>query len=117
MFLVRLANFIYGYVVIIIEGMFPERFLNICARRGIYLWNVKKEGKYQISANISVRGFKMVRRLQKSRCRVILKNEGACPLCFQAQEKKGLCFGSGCFCAFIVCDDKIYLGGGYQRKC
>ena len=66
MFLVRLANFIYGYVVIIIEGMFPERFLNICARRGIYLWNVKKEGKYQISANISVRGFKMVRPVAKN---------------------------------------------------
>jgi similar to stage IV sporulation protein len=99
MFLVRLANFIYGYVVIIIEGMFPERFLNICARRGIYLWNVKKEGKYQISANISVRGFKMVRPVaKKSRCRVILKKRRGLPFyVFRHRKRKAFALGAVVF--------------------
>lgn len=78
MFLVKLLNIIRGYVIIIIEGVFPERFLNICARRGIYLWNVTRRDKLRISANVSVKGFKAMRPIAKKNAlpRVYTKKKG-----------------------------------------
>ena len=37
----RLVNLVRGSVCLEVEGAFPERFLNLCAQRGILFWNVE----------------------------------------------------------------------------
>ncbi len=37
----RLVNVLRGNVRLEVEGAFPERFLNLCAQRGILFWNVE----------------------------------------------------------------------------
>ena len=35
------TNALRGKVCLEVEGAFPERFLNLCAQRGILFWNVE----------------------------------------------------------------------------
>ena len=39
--LLRMVNALRGSVRLEVEGAFPERFLNLCAQRGILFWNVE----------------------------------------------------------------------------
>ena len=36
----RMVNALRGSVRLEVSGAFPERFLNLCAQRGIVFWNV-----------------------------------------------------------------------------
>ncbi len=58
MLLTKLFYFFCGYLVIRVEGQYPERFLNVCAKRGILLWNVFPRSKTLITCHISNRHFK-----------------------------------------------------------
>lgn len=44
MFLTRLFQLLLGYVRFTVDGGSPEKFLNLTARAGITLWNLKREG-------------------------------------------------------------------------
>ena len=37
----RMVNALRGSVRLEVSGAFPERFLNLCAQRGIVFWNVE----------------------------------------------------------------------------
>ena len=43
MFFYILWNFLKGYVVIRVDGLSLEKFINITVSRGIYLWELKTE--------------------------------------------------------------------------
>lgn len=40
MMIVRVLRWLFGYIRFTVEGTFPERFLNVAARRGISLWGL-----------------------------------------------------------------------------
>jgi len=61
----KIIGFLRGYVEICAEGFFCERFLNICMRREIYLWQVRRRGTNRISACISIRGFHELRQIAR----------------------------------------------------
>ena len=60
MLLTKLFYFFCGYLVITIEGQFPERFLNVCAKRGILLWDVVPRSGTMMKCCISNRSFRML---------------------------------------------------------
>lgn len=71
MFIANIINYIRGYLIISAEGCFLERFINICARRGILLRDIKRTGSERITAKISVRAFMRIRSIAfKTRTRV-----------------------------------------------
>lgn len=39
--LTRILCFLRGYVQVIVKSHFIERFINICIRRDIYLWDIR----------------------------------------------------------------------------
>ncbi len=104
MFFIRLFNYFKGYVAIIIEGVFPERFLNICARRGISLWNVKRLGKLSLRANVSVRGFRLLRPIaKKSRCGVkVSRRVGLRFYVHKHRKRKAFVFGAALFAVLLL---------------
>lgn len=66
-----------GYVIILVEGYFTERFLNICTRRQLFLWDVKRSSDTTMTLKMSIKGFKMLRPVAKkthSRVKIISKN-------------------------------------------
>ena len=42
MFIKKIINYIYGYLRIVVEGYYIERFINICRNRNYMMWNIKK---------------------------------------------------------------------------
>jgi similar to stage IV sporulation protein len=78
MLLLRLWNYIRGYVIIFVEGYFLEKFINICIHRQIFLWDIKRKKNASMTLKISIDGFKMLRPVaSKTGCRVrIVKKRG-----------------------------------------
>lgn len=63
-YLVIVLRFIKGYVVFKAEKGFLERFVNLCTRNGIHLWNVKVDNNI-LTAHVGVRNFKRMRPIAK----------------------------------------------------
>lgn len=57
MFFTKLFYFLKGYVIIRAEGLFIERFINICIRRGIKLQKISKTDKTIIFCTMSMSDF------------------------------------------------------------
>lgn len=75
----QLFYFLKGYVIIKVEGDFPERFLNLAIRQNVYIWDVEKVSDKELVLKISVKGFLKLKSLSgKTGCKVnILKKNGA----------------------------------------
>ena len=43
MLFIRILNYIKGYLIITINGVFAERFINICVHRNILIWDVSRK--------------------------------------------------------------------------
>jgi len=65
MLLTRLFHFLGGYLVITISGRYPERFLNVCAKRGILIWDVFPCSEQVLRCSISIRGFRLLPPITK----------------------------------------------------
>lgn len=60
MLIVKLIRSLFGYVVFTGTGGFPERFLNLCVRYHIPLWDLQSTGT-QFTGKTSVRAYKHIR--------------------------------------------------------
>ena len=78
MLLIKLWNYLSGYVIIKIIGEYGERLLNQAALKSIYLWDIKRANRNELTARINVRDFfKLARLARKTRCRIyVLKRVG-----------------------------------------
>ena len=84
-----ILNYILGYLNITVEGFFIERFINICSRKKIYLWNLKKVNSSVINVNISIKDFKKIKGVcKKTNCTVHIKNKKGLPFSFYKYKKR-----------------------------
>ncbi len=80
MLLLNIWNYIRGYVIIIVEGYFLEKFMNICMHRQIFLWDIKRSGNNYMILKISIKGFKLLRPIaRKTRSKVRIKARRGLP--------------------------------------
>ncbi|MCX7710298.1 MAG: sporulation protein YqfD [Clostridia bacterium] len=101
MLLLRLWNYIRGYVIILVEGYFLEKFINICIHRQIFLWDIKKLKNSTMRLKVSISGFKMLRPVaRKTRCRVRIVKKKGIPFTWN-RYKRRKAFVIGAF-AFVV---------------
>lgn len=76
-----LIYYILGYLNIEVEGVFVERFINICKSRNILLWNVKMEQGVKLYANIGIKDYKNIREIAK-KTNTSIKIEKKCGIPF-----------------------------------
>jgi similar to stage IV sporulation protein len=80
MLLLKIWNYVRGYVIIMVEGYFLEKFVNICIRRQILLWDIKKLKDSRMTLNVSIKGFRMLRPVaKKTHCRVSIAEKRGIP--------------------------------------
>ncbi|MBQ4347466.1 MAG: sporulation protein YqfD [Firmicutes bacterium] len=93
--LLSLWHYLKGYVIIEITGSSPERFVNLAARNGVFLWEIKTFRK-GFCAHVSVQGFFLLRSaLLASHCRVkIISRHGLPFLCKRAFKRASFSFGA-----------------------
>lgn len=63
MFVLNLIRWFVGYVVFAVEGNGQERFVNLCARFGYTIWNVRRKEYFFVS--ISRTKYRMLKNLAK----------------------------------------------------
>jgi len=89
MLLLRLWNYIRGYVIILVEGYFLEKFINICAHRQIYLWDIRRQKSGVMALKVSIKGFKMIRPVaRKAGCRVRIARKRGLPFVFNKYRRR-----------------------------
>ena len=100
--LFRLWNYLRGYVIIIVEGFFLEKFINICARRGIRLWDVRLQAERRVTAKTGISGFRLIRPVaRKTGCRVRLLKKRGLPFVFSKYRRRKAFF-AGAVLFFIL---------------
>lgn len=58
MIFLRIWNYFFGYVVIKVDGLSLEKFINLCISRGVKLWGIKRINYTSLTANISIKDFR-----------------------------------------------------------
>lgn len=91
----KITNYIRGYVSVVIKGLFPERFINLCTKNKINLWNIKRKTKNEITAQITVKDFKKLHKITKRcGCKVhIAEKHGLRFRIYRYRKRKALAIG------------------------
>lgn len=93
MYIQIIKNYILGYVRITVEGYFIERFMNLCLKKGILLWNNKRKKATLLETNISIKDFrKIVEITKQSKCKVKIKQKKGLPFVFHQYRKRKIFF-------------------------
>ena len=102
MYIKILLNYLFGYVNIVVEGFFVERFINICINRNILLWKIKKDKSTIIYAKLGVNDFREASKIAKqTKCKIKIKSKKGLPFIFNRYKKRKI-FLSLLVCIFAV---------------
>ena len=91
MFIKKIINYIYGYLRIVVEGYYIERFINICRNRNYMMWNIKKENDIHLALNIEIKHFKEICKIaKKTQCKIAIKSKRGLPFLLNKYKKRKL---------------------------
>ncbi len=103
----QLLQYSKGYVRIRVTGSSYERFLNMCARHNIVLWDLLPE-KNGYEMNLSIQGFKMLRPLaKKSGTKIRIIDKYGLPFFLYGHRKRKMLFGGILFGILLM----VFLSG------
>lgn len=104
MFFENLIWFIKGYVIINVEGKFPERFLNVCANRGILVADVTYLSEKNVRCLMSLKAYKETEEIaKKTFVKINVVSMKGMPVIFSKYKKrKWFLFGPLAFFAVII---------------
>ena len=98
-----LVFYILGYLNIEVEGIFVERFINICKSRGIFLWNVKMKKGVLLYANIGIKDYKNIRTIaKKTGTRIKIKKKCGIPFILNKYKKRKIFAGILVVAAILI---------------
>jgi len=90
-------QFTKGYVRLEVSGFSVERFLNMAAFRGVYLWDVERT-ENGVELNVSIQGFKMLRGCaRKTKCRTKIVQKNGIPFLLHRYRKRKFLMGGVLF--------------------
>ena len=96
--MVKLLRFLRGYVVFMISGSCPEKFVNILTYNGVNVWGVKSRDGIVYCTTLAV-NYRHIRRLsRRSSCRIRIKSKHGLPFFINRNKDRiGLPIGLVCF--------------------
>ncbi len=91
MIIKKIINYIYGYLRIVVEGYYIERFINICRNRNYMMWNIKKVNDINIALNIEIKHFREICKIAKNtQCKIFIKSKKGLPFLLNKYKKRKL---------------------------
>lgn len=99
----RTEKFFRGYVTVCVEGIFLEKFTNLCAVNCLPFWNVKRYGMAKMSGYTTISGYRKMRHVaKKCGCRVKLNRRRGVPFILHKYRKRKIfAIGIVLFLVFI----------------
>lgn len=104
MLIVSLWNYFRGYVIIKIEGLGLEKFINICISEQIYLWDINRINYTTLEAKVGIKGFKSIRKIiRRTGCKVYISKKNGYPFWFnRVKKRKMLLLGAFFSLSFLI---------------
>ena len=88
-----ILSYILGYLRIVVEGYYIERFINICKNEQIVIWNLKRKKDIQLKLNIRLKEFKEVCKIaKKTRCKLKIESKKGLPFLLHKYKKRKMFF-------------------------
>ncbi|MCR2044950.1 sporulation protein YqfD [Anaerosalibacter massiliensis] len=101
MLAIKIWNYFRGYVIIRVEGLTLEKFLNLAINKDIYIWDIDRVEYTIIEAKVSIQGFKSLRDIvRRVGCRVYIVEKKGFPFLLEKLKKRKM-LGLG-FIIFMV---------------
>lgn len=89
MYIKILIYYILGYVNIVVEGFFIEKFMNKCISKRIFFWKTNRSKSTVLSANIGVRDYREVVKIAKQcQCRIKITQKKGLPFILNKYRKR-----------------------------
>ncbi len=83
-------QYLRGFLILSLQGAYLERFINLCVRYGIYLWNIRKAGEDRATVCVSVPGFRRIREAaRKTKTRIRILERKGFPLFLHKHRRRG----------------------------
>lgn len=100
----KLKHWLFGYLTVHISGTSPERFINLCSNRGIYIWNIVRDNEhYQF--NLSARKYKKLKPIfKKTRLVPKIDKKYGLPFFLKRYKKR-----KGFFVGLLICIILVYI--------
>ncbi len=100
--LLSIYRYIRGYLKIRVLGYSPERFLNACSHRGIYIWGITPvQGSYDMY--ITVSGFRRLKPvIRKTGAKVIIRERAGLPFYLFRYRKRKVFFAGFFLCLALI---------------
>lgn len=93
-------RFLSGYVRIRIQGYGATRFVNICSKRGIAIWDLERSDE-EFLLNISIRGFRHIPEIvRKTKVKAVIVEKHGLPFFFAKMSYRKCFFIGACLCFF-----------------
>jgi len=80
--------FLAGYVMIRIEGLSLERFLNLAAQENLRVYNVRRSAYTTLHATLSFSGFRGLNKLAHGRYQIVVARSGGLPFLWRRLWKR-----------------------------
>lgn len=95
--------YIFGYLVMVVTGDHPERFINMALTRGVMLWDMVRVDESTLIVKAEARTFKYLRHIvRRTRCRVYIRSKLGLPfLLFRFRRRKAFFLGAAMFCLLL----------------
>ena len=85
----RAIQYLSGYVDIVIEGYYIEKFINICNNEHIELWNIKRENAIKLHTSVEIKNFKLLRNIcKKTKCKIKIEKKSGLPFVIKKYKKR-----------------------------
>lgn len=93
MFIKVIFSYLIGYLNIVIEGYYIERFINICKNKKILIWNLKRDKDIKLNLKIRIKDFKEICEIAKQTgCKVKIKQKRGIPFLMNRYKKRKIFF-------------------------
>ena len=103
MFLIRLLRNLLGYVDFKVDGGNPEKFLNLTARAGVTLWNLRREGSALCASTLKTNCKKLPPQAARAGVELTITEKKGLPVMFERHRGRwGFLAGAVLFAVIIV---------------
>lgn len=101
---ISIKDFMNGFIVVKVEGLNPEKFINLCSRNGIILWDINKLSYTVIEFKMKHKEYKYLKEvIRKTSSRTkIIKKKGFHFLYGKIKKRKFFIVGIAAFLVILL---------------
>ncbi len=84
-----ILSYFSGYINLIIEGYYIERFINLCKIENISIWNIKRKDGIKLVFNCGIKDYRKICKIaSKIKCKIHINNKKGVPFILNRYRKR-----------------------------